>query len=277
MALKDLLVHVDGSRASPARLDAAAELARVHDAHLTGIYVVQVPVLPTYAEVHIPASIIEAQREAAARAASAARKQFESATGRLGISAEWRCIEGGLRDVLALNAHYADLLVVGQADPTDPACVSFGVADHLALECGRPVMVIPAAGTRAPIGRNVVVAWNARREAVRAVGDTMPLLEGAVRVTVVTINASQADPDNAGVPAADISLHLARHGIETRARNLFGAPAGVGEQILDAARDEQADLLVMGAYGHSRFRELVLGGVTAHVLTHTNIPVCLSH
>ena len=277
MALKDILVHVDGSRAMPGRLAAAAALARAHDAHLTGVHVMQIPVLPTYAEVHIPADIIEAQHEAFARTASAVREQFEKSTARAGINAEWRCIEGGLTDTLALNARYADLLVVGQADPSDPRCVSRGLADRLALECGRPVMVMPAAGMQAPIGRNVVVAWDARREAARAVGDAMPLLETAERVTVVTINASRADPENAGLPAADICLHLARHGIETRAENLFGAPAGVGAQLLDAARDAQADLLVMGAYGHARFRELVLGGVTSHVLSHTHIPVSLSH
>lgn len=277
MALKDIVLHVDNSRSMPGRLAAAGELARVHDAHLAGVYVVVVPVLPSYAEAQIPARIVEAQREALARAAAAAKTQFETATERLGISTEWRCIEGGHLDVLSLHAHYADVLIVGQTDRTDPECVSEGLADRLALECGRPVMVVPAAGAGETIGADVVVAWNAKREAVRAVADALPLLERSERVTVLTINASRTDPENAGIPAADVCLHLARHGIETRAKNLFGPPATIGEQILDAARDESADLLVMGAYGHSRFRELVLGGVTAHVLAHSNIPVFLSH
>ena len=277
MALKDLLLHVDNSRAMAGRLAAAGELARVHGAHLSGVYVIRVPVLPSYAEAQIPSRIIEAQRAAFARAASAAHSEFETATTRLGISAEWRCVEGGLTDVLALHAHYADLLVVGQADGSDPECISQGLADRLALECGRPVMMIPASGAQASIGRNVMVAWNAKREAVRAVGDAMPLLENAERVTVVAINASDCDPENAGIPAADIGLHLARHGIEIQTKNLFGAPASIGEQLLDAARDEAADLLVMGAFGHSRFRELVLGGVTAHVVAKSTIPVLLAH
>jgi len=277
MALKDILLHVDGSRSMPGRLAAAAELARVHGAHLTGIYVVVVAVLPSYAEAQIPARIVEAQRAGAANAASAAEKAFQSATTQLGITTEWRCVEGGRLDVLSLHAHYADLVIVGQADRTDPECVSVGLADGLVLESGRPLMMIPATGAGDTIGTNVLTAWNAKREAVRAVSDAMPLLESAGKVTVVTINAGDADPENAGIPAADICLHLARHGIDTRARNLFGAPASVGEKLLDAATDEGADLLVMGAYGHSRFRERVLGGVTAHVLTHSKIPVFLSH
>jgi nucleotide-binding universal stress UspA family protein len=132
-------------------------------------------------------------------------------------------------------------------------------------------------GASDTIGDNVVVAWNAQREAVRAVSDAMPLLETAKRVSVVTINAESDDPENAGIPAADIGLHLARHGIETQTKSLFGAPAAIGELLLDTARGESADLLVMGAYGHARLREILLGGVTAHVIAHTDIPTLLAH
>lgn len=277
MALKDILVHVDSSRAMPARVGAAAELAGAHKAHLTGLYVIEVPVLPTYAEAQIPAQIIEAQRAAFASAAAAASRTFTDITGKHGSAAEWRCVEDRRVDALTLHAQYADLLIVGQADSGDPNCVSRGLADRLALESGRPVLMIPASGVDGPIGRNIVVAWNARREAVRAISDAMPLLEAAERVTVVAINAASEDPENAGIPAADIGLHLARHGIETTTKALFGAPAATGALLLDAARDESADLMVMGAYGHSRMRELILGGATAHVIENAAIPVLLAH
>ncbi len=155
--------------------------------------------------------------------------------------------------------------------------MSRGLADHLALSSGRPVLVIPTGGASGVIGENVVVAWNAKREAVRAVSDAMPLLESAKRVSVVTINSDADDPENAGIPAADIGLHLARHGIETQTKSLYGAPAAIGELLLDTAHGEGADLLVMGAYGHARLREILLGGVTAHVLTNTYIATLLAH
>jgi nucleotide-binding universal stress UspA family protein len=105
----------------------------------------------------------------------------------------------------------------------------------------------------------------------------MPLLESAQRVTVVTVNAESDDPENAGIPAADIGLHLARHGIDTTTNSIHGAPAAIGELLLDVADETGADLLVMGAYGHSRFREVVLGGVTAHILAHSVTPALIAH
>ena len=277
MAIKDILVHVDNSRAMPGRVRAAAELAQRHGAHLTGLFVMEIPVLPSYADAQIPLEVFEAQRAAFASGAAAAQRTFGDITGNSDINPEWRCVEDRRIDALTLHGRYADLLVVGQADPGDPECVSHGLADHLALASGRPVLVIPAAGVSGIIGENVIVAWNAKREAVRAISDAMPLLESAKRVSVVTINSESDDPENAGIPAADIGLHLARHGIETLTKSLYGAPAAIGELLLDAARDESADLLVMGAYGHARLREILLGGVTAHVLEHATIATLLAH
>lgn len=277
MAIKDILVHVDSSRSMPGRVSAAARLAQRHDAHLIGLYVVELPVLPSYAEAQIPNEIIKAQRAAFAARAAASEQAFGRIAKESTIRWEWRCVEDRRIDALSLHARYADLLVVGQADPGDPDCVSHGLADRLSLESGRPVLLIPAAGFDSVIGENVVVAWNTRREAVRAISDAMPLLESAQRVTVVSINAKADDPENSGIPATDIGLHLARHGIETETKNIYGPPAAVGELVLDAARAASADLLVMGAYGHARLVELVLGGVTAHVLTHTDIPTLLAH
>lgn len=277
MAIKDILVHVDNARSMPGRVRAAAELARRHDAHLTGLYVVEIPVLPSYADAQIPKAIFDAQRAVLMSAATAAGREFSDIADRSGVKSEWRCVEDRPIDALSLHARYTDLLVVGQADPDDPECASRGLADHLALASGRPVLVVPVGGASDTIGDNVVVAWNAQREAVRAVSDAMPLLETAKRVSVVTINAESDDPENAGIPAADIGLHLARHGIETQTKSLFGAPAAIGELLLDTARGESADLLVMGAYGHARLREILLGGVTAHVIAHTDIPTLLAH
>jgi nucleotide-binding universal stress UspA family protein len=277
VAIKDILVHVDSSRASAGRVRAAADLARRHGAHLTGLYVIEIPVLPSYAEAQIPMAILDNQRAVLVSAAASAEREFGDITGKSDISPEWRCVEDRRIDALTLHGRYADLLVVGQADPADPECVSHGLADHLALTSGRPVLVIPAGGVSGIIGENVMVAWNAKREAVRAISDAMPLLESAERVSVVTINSESDDPENAGIPAADIGLHLARHGIETLTKSLYGAPAAIGELLLDAARDDSADLLVMGAYGHARLREILLGGVTAHVLAHATIATLLAH
>ena len=277
MTIKDILVHVDGSRAMPGRVAAAAGLAQRHDAHLTGLCIIELPVLPSYAEAQIPTEIIRGQRQAFVARAEASEKQFSRITSEYNIRAEWRCVEDRRLDALLLHARYVDLVICGQDDPTDPNCESRGLGAGVALESGRPVLLIPAKGEFNVIGDNIVVAWDTKREAVRAISDAMPILETARRVSVITINAQAADPENRGLPAADIGLHLARHGVETQAKNLFGAPAAVGELLLAAAQDESADLLVMGAYGHAQLRETVFGGVTAHVLAQTDIPVLFSH
>jgi len=277
MTIKDILVHVDDSRAMASRVSAAAGFAERHDAHLIGLYVIEVPVLPSYAEAQIPAEIFQAQRAGFAARAAACEQEFAAISAKFDVKSEWRCVEDKRIDALSLHARYADLLVVGQADPGDPTCVSHGLADRLALESGRPVLMIPAAGVSGAIGENAVIAWNTRREAVRAISDAMPILESADRVTVIAINAEAVDPENTGIPGAEIGLHLARHGIETETKNLYGAPAAIGELLLDAVENEGADLLVMGAYGHPRWAEVVLGGVTAHVLAHTKVPTLLAH
>ena len=277
MALKDILVHVDDSRSCRARVEAGLTLARRHGAKLIGLHVVDIPVLPAYADVPLPPEVHEVQRKGFEEAARRAEKIWTEIIDASGESAEWRCEEGALIETLSLHARYVDLLVLGQVDSDDPRSVGEGLVDAVVLESGRPVLLVPRKGAGKSIGDVTLVAWNAKREAVRAVSDAMPILERAKRVVVLTVNARAEDPDNQGIPAADICLHLARHGIDTEAENVFGASAAVGELVLEHASRLGADLVVMGAYGHSRLREFVLGGATAHVLEHATIPVLLAH
>ncbi|MBE9552893.1 MAG: universal stress protein, partial [Proteobacteria bacterium] len=131
----------------------------------------------------------------------------------------------------------------------------------------------PYIGAQAEIGRNVLVAWNGSREAARAVSDAMPILEAADSIEVFAV-----EPRGIGdIPGADIAQHLARHGLKTDAAKTAGLDIEVGDVLLNQVADGGADLIVMGAYGHSRMRELVLGGATRHILGHMTVPVLLSH
>lgn len=179
---------------------------------------------------------------------------------------EWRPITG-LKE-LALHARYADLTIVGQASP--------GTSDHVTetlMRVGRPILAVPRHGRYPRIGQRVLVAWNASREATRAVFDSLPLLAGAANVTVMTMDA--ADEDR--VPGADIGLTLARHGIKVDVVHSTLGDIDAGNALLSRAADQGADLLVMGAFGHSPLREKVLGGATRHILDHMTVPVLLSH
>jgi len=133
--------------------------------------------------------------------------------------------------------------------------------------------MIPRNGVDGAIGSRVLVAWNGSREAVRAVNDAMPLLEKARHVEVLTIDPGKDDGD---IPGADICQYLARHGVNAEAASAK-SQGSTTETLLTYARDNSASLVVMGAYGHSRLREFVLGGATYNMLQHSYVPVLMSH
>lgn len=278
MALKDLLMHVDDTKANAGRVDAAMRLAAAHDAHLTGLYVSpRAESVPAFVDSHIPKEFLEARRKADLARADQAEKAFRAAADRAGVNAEWRFVEGDLMATLSLHARYADLLVIGQADPSDALSPSPEVIDDIVYDVGRPVLVIPYIGAPDIVGKRILVAWNASREAMRAIHDAMPILERAAAVQVLSVNPVRGSAGHGELPGADISLHLARHGVEAQAAFTQSEDISVGEMLLSRAADHQADLIVMGAYGHSRYRELVLGGATRELLEAMTVPVLMSH
>lgn len=281
MALKDILVHEDGGRGHEARRALAAELASRQEAHLAGLFVIEpftFPGVASLAQASLAAAeAAQARYRAARRAAGdALGTEFRALADRAGLASEWRVVEADPATALAHHARYADLAVVGQTAPGAPP-LGAAVPDAVLMGSGRPVLVVPYIGATAPFCRRALVAWNATREATRAVHDALPLLEAAECVTVLSINPARGSDGEGALPAADIALHLARHGVKATATYTVAEDVSVGELILSRAADLAADLIVMGGYGHSRTRELVLGGTTRTLLRHMTMPVLLSH
>lgn len=276
MGLKDLLVHVDNDPACATRLDVAAALAAQHGAHLTGLHAMGWPRFQGYVEVELPPTFLDEQRRQLEERARQAEERFHERTHRLGVRGEWRVDTGDVVGTMKLHARYADLTVVGQGlDLADaPYDLAF-LPEELALGVGRPVLVVPRYGTFGTIGQRALIAWNGSREATRAVHDAIPLLKLATKVTVLSIDP-EGEP-GPRVPGADIALHLARHGIAAEADWTPGLDIAVGDILLSRAADLGVDLIVMGSYGHSRAREMVLGGATRHVLKQMTVPVLMSH
>jgi nucleotide-binding universal stress UspA family protein len=252
-------------------------LAQGHGAHLVGLYVRPNLEIPSYLEAEVGADLLDMQRQAAVAKADEAEAVFRDVSSRAGLTAEWRCAQGGLARNLNLHARYGDLVVLGQAEEEDPRCVSAGLADRVVLECGRPVLVIPYIGVAKPLAERVIVAWNASREAVRAVNDALPLLVNATAVEVLAVNPQGGAEGDGDMPSADICLHLARHEVKAEAHCVQASDMDVGDVLMSRCSDFGADLVVMGGYGHSRFREVVLGGATRDVLDHMTVPVLMSH
>ena len=282
MSYKDLLVVLDSDAASRRRIDLAVALAERFAAHLVGLYPLPVPEIPHHLSYYDP-SVLDPffldLREQAQAASEVEREAFEHAASLRGLSVEWRVIAEGLPEAdAALHARYVDLTILGQPDP-DRGDLDLirPRPEQVTFASGRPVLVVPYAGQFETVGRRVLIGWNASREATRAVNDAMPLLTAAEVVTVLTIDAREGPDAHGELPGADISLHLARHGVKAEIERTVSAGIAPGEVLLSRAADLGADLLVIGAYGHSRVRELLLGGATRSILQSMTLPVLMSH
>lgn len=280
MSYRSILVHLDCSRHAERRVAAAAALALQYDAHLTALAPTGWALMPSEAT---PAFGLAAYQDAAMKElreqAQRCVDSFEQQVMRLGIvTCESRIEEGFAEGAVARAARYCDLTVLTQVDPDEPASAAVLLPQDVLLQSGRPVMVLPYAGdwTLAPAAR-ILVGWNASREAARAMHDALPLLKAASSVEVVVFATPEdVDLDHGQLPGADIGLWLARHGVAVEAKYI-PAKVGVGEALLSHAADMSADLIVAGGYGHSRWREAVLGGVTRTLLGSSPVPVLLSH
>lgn len=278
MTYRCIVVHLDAGSAADARIDAAAGLAAAHDAHLVGLAVVPPLHVPGVAHAEVVVQILTEQWEREGRDARARAADFEQRARRAGVRhVETRVTDGDAARIMALHARYADLCVVSQPDDLEQAGPAARFAEAIVLAAGRPVLVLPTANAVDTLGERVMIAWNAGREATRAVTDALPLLRKARKVRVVTVDAEPGAGGHGEMPGADIALYLARHGVETAVEQTHAGDVEVGAWLLSRAADFGADLIVMGAYGHSRLREFVLGGVTRTMLETMTVPVLMSH
>jgi nucleotide-binding universal stress UspA family protein len=281
MSYRDLVVVLDSAADTLGRITLAAALAERFAAHLIGLYPIpniELPARAGYPDLAVLEPVYREWRERALKQAGELRQAFEHAAQLHGLSTEWRAVAEGEEADPALHARYSDLTILGQRDPdSDEMALIRPRPERVTLASGRPILVVPYAGHFEVIGKCVLVAWDASREAARAVADAMPLLAAADAVTVLAVDP-QPGPDGHGeIPGADIALHLARHDVKAQIERTVSADVPIGELLLSRAADFGADLLVMGAYGHSRVRELLLGGATRSILASMTIPVLMSH
>ena len=279
MSYKTILVHVDQSAHNAERVKVGSQLAVEHDAHLmladmTGLSRFALTNMETGGADPVVDSHRALLHERAHRALDASEKLAQAA----GVNnIERRVVDDEAGAGMALQARYADLVVISQEDPEQPVVGSAeNFAEFVILNCAKPVVVLPRLGDYSKLGQRIMLGWNGSRESTRAIVSSLPLLQRAASVQVVMINPS-ADIDVPGAePGADIALYLARHGVKVETV-VESAPGDAGDALRNLAADHAADLLVMGAYGHSRFREILLGGVTRKLLASMTLPVLFAH
>jgi len=277
MDYKDILVHLDSSPSCPARIDVGISFARAFGARLTGLYVVGLAPMHQYAEADLGSELVEAHDKYMREASHEAERLFTERTRNAGVAAEWRQVEGALPDLVMLHARFADLVIAGQRNPErlDPGTAP-ELPEQLVLDVGRPVIIVPHAGMFPTVGEKVMILWKTSRGAARAVNDALPFLAKAKEVCVVAINPEAGISGQGDNPAADVVTHLSRHGITATARSAKAERGTMGKTMRDIAADFGADMLVMGAFGRARWREMILGGMTRNMLATMPLPILMS-
>lgn len=280
MSYKTILVHCDAGRSLEARLDQAVALAEQHQAHLIGLHVRLPFQPPVYDDGSFAMDLFYKDHETAVATSEASASQaFAKALKGSSIRSEWRSVDGHATALLALHTRYADLTIVGQTDPEPSTGLPLpsDLPESVALATGRGTLVVPYVGVPRTIGGNVLLCWNASRESARAATEALPLLKAASTTTVLIIEPRSTAEGHGAEPGTDVATWLSRHGVKVTVQRDIAADADVGSVILSRAMDQGSDLIVMGIYGHSRLRELVLGGASRTMLANMKIPVLMAH
>ena len=284
MAYKSILTVLTGTGTSAAAVSAAARIAMVHDAHLDVLALGVDRTQVGYSYVGTGAVLLQIGLEKAEAEATAlevaARAAIDAEPQGLRWSLEAAVAQmGGLTDLVAQRARFADLVVLARPYGAGTGAEAEGVVEAALFEGQSAVLVLPEPGrldAAATSPRRIVIAWNQSREAISAVRRAMPLLQQADLVTITVI-----DPPTHGAERSDpggmLCQALVRHGVRAEVSVLAKTLPRVSDVLLRHLRDQNADLLVMGAYGHSRFREAILGGATRDMLEHTELPVLMAH
>jgi len=278
MSFNDIIVHVDGTEAAKARVAFAVALAKEQDAHLIGVAFAPKALLPLYgadvgfADMSEVLEGVKAQGEAAL-------KSFKACAASAGVSAEGRLMQGMSEEFphdFAAFARQVDLTVLGQPRDGDPLIGQYALVERCLFASGRPVMIVPAAPAEISPNGTIVAAWDGSAEAARAFNDALILLKPATRV-VLLVGVMDRAGEKAEPATDDMVAHLKRHGVSVEVARVPASEGDIGRLLLRQAKELQADMIVMGAFHHSRWRELILGGVTLTMLEEATIPLFMAH
>lgn len=275
--IKDIVVNLGVGQREGSAGDYAVSVANALKAHITAIAFAYDPRDLVSQLGYIAAEVMKEQWRDYKGEAQAVLDRFMEVASRTGVSAEPLMLNtsfASASDRFGIIARRFDLVVVDQAEP-DQKGVGGTIIESALFDSGRPVIIVPYIQTASLKLDHVMICWDGNRPAVRAIADAMPLLELAGRVEVVVVDNERGKQDEAD--GADMSRHLARHGLNVEVERIIRGKIDVANTLLSHAADSGADLVVMGGYGHSRVREFVLGGVTHSMLHSMTVPVLMSH
>ncbi len=273
--VRDVLVNLATHTKKDRARDYALSLAERFDAHVTGTAFAYEPIIPVMTGIEgLPVEYIDEERAANEEMAQAAKKRFLQAStpGRCAVYSPSVTISGAAHLFAKMGRNY-DICVVEQADQEtiqyDP------IIEAALFDSGRPVFVVPYIYDKPAKFDTALVCWDSSKPAARALPDAIPFLRKAEKIHVITVTEAKKIIEE--FPGAEIAEHLSRHGLTVQIKRIDVEDIDIPNAILSHATDIGADFLVMGAYGHTRLREFVFGGVTAEILTTMTIPTLMSH
>lgn len=280
MGYTTILLHCDAGPTLAGRAQVAADIAQRFGAHVIGLHVRPRFETPMYTDgVVAMESLYETYDKQVKAEEAQASAIFKPAMKGDRLVSEWRAVGGYVDEAVSEAAFGADLVILGQADPGNTASATpSDLAEQVALRSGRPVLVLPHIGAARPPGSRVMICWNNSREAARAATGALPLLAKASKVEMLIVDPEKAtDEDRARNSGKEIEAWLGRHGVKAEIVRDIAPTSEIGNAILSRAADFDADLIVMGIYGHSRVREMVLGGTSRTLLSSMTVPVLMAH
>lgn len=274
-----IAIHLSNDNACARRIDAGLQLAKEHNAEVIGVYPTDGVVGHYYDESIIPQDIRKLLRGRRDEFMASVQKLFLERAEAAGVKAEWRAPHGEADEALALHARYCDLLVMSKAERVDSVTsIIPNLPESVVMAAGRPVLMIPNVGNFSTIGERVLYCWDQRREAARAFTDAAPFLRRCKELVVLEIDRDEQAFREADLRDSDFTTFCEKLGYP-KAKHLVkeSEDIGVGNVILNTASDAGSDLIVMGAYGHSRMRQWVMGGASRTLLSSMTAPVLLAH
>jgi nucleotide-binding universal stress UspA family protein len=276
MTYATVMVSLALNQPNAARLQVAGELAERFEAAIVGVAAAQFAPPLYFTDGAEAQQLIDREQASVQRRLKDLEAQFRTATSNRGGHVEWRCaMDFPARFVLA-QARCADIIVSGGQSPAFSDAFALASPKDLVMQAGRPLLVVPDRVNWLDL-RSVLVAWKDTPEARQAVADALPMLRKAKEVCIVEVPEPDADRSAAAAGVTDVAAWLGRHGIPATARVSEAGAGTAAAQLEKVAGDVGAGLIVAGAYGHSRFRELILGGVTQYLVTQSARCVLLSH
>jgi nucleotide-binding universal stress UspA family protein len=276
-SLAQLLVHLDASPQAVQRLEVACRLGQMHGAAVCALYAVTPHLVELPFSPEIGPSIAAALRDIDDAQRAGALAAFRQSPLAADVHATWAEVaEAPVAASFSQQALYADLLLLGQRDSSQASSsgVPSDFVETVISVSGKPALILPYVGAAAEIGQNVLIAWKPTREAARAVSAAMPLLQRARSVQII---AWASEEEAVSGERLDLNTYLSRHGVAAIWHREGQEPQALGELLLSRACDLNADLLVMGCYGHTRTREWILGGTSRTVLHTMTLPVLMAH